>query len=226
MKSPHRFNPGKRSHCGFTLVEVLVVISLLSVVMLALGAAFRTFAQTEVRVDRRLNLADEFRVASSFLRKTLSRVSLRKPDSASEAADPNFLFTSDAHSVAWIGVMPARYGTGGLHYFRLAVESIDAKSSLVIRFKPCLNSATFPKWNETEFRVMISDVSSFRILYQDNDRTTRAWSEHWTHTDRLPGAVQFTFQVAGIDWPHVIIPIRVLPSVSDQSDVFVTGAPL
>ena len=37
---------------GFTLVEVLVVMSLLSLVMLAMGSALRTTAQTEERVDQ------------------------------------------------------------------------------------------------------------------------------------------------------------------------------
>ena len=42
---------------GFTLVEILVVMTLMSVVMLALGAAMRTIAQTEERVDQRLQRA-------------------------------------------------------------------------------------------------------------------------------------------------------------------------
>ena len=63
---------------GFTLVEVLVVMSLLSLVMLAMGSALRTTAQTEERVDQRLQRADEMRLAADFLRSILGRVSARK----------------------------------------------------------------------------------------------------------------------------------------------------
>ena len=71
---PH--GPGRMS--GFTLVEILVAMTLMSVVMLALGAAMRTIAQTEERVDQRLEQADEMRVATSFLSATLERISRPK----------------------------------------------------------------------------------------------------------------------------------------------------
>ena len=38
---------------GFTLLELLVVMALLSGVMLALGASMRTMARTEERIDQR-----------------------------------------------------------------------------------------------------------------------------------------------------------------------------
>ena len=63
---------------GFTLVGLLVVLTLLSLVMLAMGSALRTTAQTEERVDQRLQRTDEMRVASGFLREILGRISARK----------------------------------------------------------------------------------------------------------------------------------------------------
>ena len=63
---------------GFTLVELLVVMTLLSLVMLAMGSALRTTAQTEERIDQRLQRADEMRVANGFLREILGRLSARK----------------------------------------------------------------------------------------------------------------------------------------------------
>ena len=44
-------NRGARANAGFTLVEILVVMTLMSVIMLALGASMRTIAQTGERVD-------------------------------------------------------------------------------------------------------------------------------------------------------------------------------
>lgn len=75
-----RLPEGSKAPCqhGFTLVELLVVITLLSLVMLALGSALRTTAQTEERVDRRMLRTDELRVANGFLRSVLGRVSLQK----------------------------------------------------------------------------------------------------------------------------------------------------
>ncbi len=68
---------------GFTLVELLVVISLLSLVMLAMASALRTTAQTEERVDARLRKVDDLRTTDGFLRSVLGRVSMRTASSAS-----------------------------------------------------------------------------------------------------------------------------------------------
>ena len=57
----------KSGAAGFTLLEVLVVMSLLSLVMLGMGSALRTNAQTGERVDHRLLQANELRTATTFL---------------------------------------------------------------------------------------------------------------------------------------------------------------
>lgn len=214
---------GPAAHRGFTLVEILVVISLLSVVMLALGAAFRTFAQTEVRLDRRLDVTDEFRVATGFIRTTLGRVSVRKPEPALASPDRKIVFAADARSVAWIGVMPARYGAGGLYYFRLVVENIDGENNLVIQYQPCLNSATFPNWAETEFRILASGITSFEVRYQDSRQSPGLWSANWARGDRPPDRVQILVQRAGNDWPEIVVAPRTLPGTGDRSSGFVIG---
>ena len=114
---------------GFTLLELLVVMGLLSAVMLALGAALRTIAQSEDRVDHRLAQADELRVASAFMRTTLGRVSARKMAPAPASGASPVLFAAAPEALAWAGVMPARYGQGGRQYFRLGIEPAGAEAA-------------------------------------------------------------------------------------------------
>lgn len=58
--------PPSTHQTGFTLVELLVTMALLSMLMLGMASALRTMAQTEERVDARLARADELRVATGF----------------------------------------------------------------------------------------------------------------------------------------------------------------
>ena len=223
----------KGSLRGFTLIEILVVITLLSVVMLAMGAALRTFAQTESRLDGRLTLADELRTATAFIKATLGRISIRKPEATptgsaalSAAALPTdhaVLFSADAHAVAWLGVMPARYGAGGLTYFKLALEAAGGENRLVIRMQPCAASAEFPDWASAEARVLVAAVTSFEVQFEDSRAAPGVWSAAWNRSDRAPDRLKIQLRTAQSAWPDIVIVPRTLPGASDRSSRFTVG---
>jgi general secretion pathway protein J len=196
---------------GFTLVEILVVMSLLSVIMLALGSALRTLAQTEERIDQRLARADEMRVAVGFMRSTLERVSARKVV-APPPGTTGVLFAAATDSVAWIGVMPARYGAGGRYFFRLGLEAVDTDRALVIRFMPWTDTPNFPDWARAESRVLVRHVTGLTIRFQDGQPSPPQWSVDWTANDRLPDQLQLEIQTASGAWPAVTFPMRAMPT--------------
>ena len=53
---------------GFTLVEVIVALAILSLVMLATVSGFRTLGNTATTISRMTDRSDELRSVSSFLR--------------------------------------------------------------------------------------------------------------------------------------------------------------
>ena len=62
MRPVSRPSGGRRREArGFTLLEIVVVMALLSLVMLGLGASLRSFASTETRIDARLERMQEQR---------------------------------------------------------------------------------------------------------------------------------------------------------------------
>jgi general secretion pathway protein J len=189
---------------GFTLLELLVVMGLLSAVMLALGAALRTIAQSEDRVDRRLAQADELRVASAFMRTTLGRVSARKMAPAPAPAPAS-------GALAWVGVMPARYGQGGRQYFRLGIEPAGAEAALVLRFLPWTGASTFPDWSQAESRVLVRNATALQLRYEDTRKAPSTWTSEWVETKYLPARVELTLQTPAGAWPALVIPLRTPP---------------
>ena len=200
---------------GFTLLELLVVMGLLSAVMLALGAALRTIAQSEDRVDRRLAQADELRVASAFMRTTLGRVSARKmapaPAPAPASGASPVLFAAAPEALAWVGVMPARYGQGGRQYFRLGIEPAGAEAALVLRFLPWTGASTFPDWSQAESRVLVRNATALQLRYEDTRKAPSTWTSEWAETKYLPARVELTLQTPAGAWPALVIPLRTPP---------------
>lgn len=206
----------RRAHLGgFTLLEVLVVMSLLSVVMLALGSALRTVAQTEERIDERLARADEMRIAVGFMRATLGRVSARKVAPPPPGA-LSVMFSGGTDSVAWVGVMPARYGAGGRFFFRLGLEPDNAQTALVIRFAPWADSASFPDWTRADFRILVRNATRLTLGYLDSEPSPAQWSAAWAPFDRIPNQLQLEIETTAGAWPSLNFPMRTLP-ISDPS---------
>jgi general secretion pathway protein J len=210
----------RRAARGFTLVEVLVAMTLLSLVMLALGAALRTMGQTEQRVDLRLQRSDEARVATQFLSSVLGRVSARKSAVPTAAGTSLYLFSGAPGAVAWIGVMPARHGAGGRYYFRLAPETLAGGQALVLRFVPWTPDSGFPDWSAAQSRVLAADVSSLSLSYADAMGT---WADGWAQADKLPARVRLDLQTGAGRWPPLIVPMRTLPAADGGRGGFSLG---
>lgn len=206
---------------GFTLLELLVVMALLSVVMLALGSALRTIAQSEERIDRRLVRADEFRVASAFIRTTLERISARKVAAPATTEGSPLLFAAAPDAVAWVGIMPARYGAGGRHFFRLGVESVNGEAALVLRFAPWVDSPTFPDWSQAESLVLVTRVTSLSIRYEDARVVPSVWGAEWLHKDVLPARIDLVIDTDVGAWPNLVVAMRAFAEVTQS--VFSTG---
>lgn len=196
---------------GFTLVEMLVAMTLMSLLMLGMASAVRTMAQTEERIDLRVERADEMRVALGFIRSVLGRLSMRRVNSITNVGDTPFLFRGEANSVTWLGVMPARFGAGGRHAFRLALESVQGDSALVIRFIPWTGGGTPDDWGGADSRVLVRGVTSLALTYEDARQAAPQWVDQWSRTDSLPAHIRIELNTLGGVWPLWVVATRTLP---------------
>lgn len=208
---------------GFTLVEVLVVIALLSMVMLGLAASMRSMAQTEVRVDDRLQAADDMRVATAFIESATRRVSSRRSEVLSQSGTSLALFAGEPNAVAWLGVMPARYGAGGRHFFRLAIEPVGAGQALVLRFAPWGGVASFPDWTRTDSRVLVANATRLDIAYGDDSTQPFEWVKQWAVPDRVPARMRVSIAAEGREWPFLVLPMRTLAADGNGRGGFSMG---
>lgn len=214
-----------RRRRGFTLVEVLIALVLLSLLMLVLTSALRSMGQVEERVEQRIEAADDYRLATQLLGDVLGHVSARRHSvqAAGGPAQAPF-FEARPDSLAWIGVMPARFGLGGRHYLRLAVEpGPDGDGQLVLRYAPWSGAPTFDAWPQAQARVLAAPVQSLALRYQEP--ASGGWSPVWPPpgvplntlpSTLLPGAVALQIDGAQPAWPPMVVPLRAA-RISDPS---------
>ena len=205
----------RRAVFGFTLIEVLAALSLMSLLMLALVGVVHAVGQTESRVQERIDALDDYRLAGALLGTALGNVSMR----SGGHEEPGHFFIADETSLQWVGTLPARYGVGGLHYLRLATErNIDGQDELALRYTPW-RPVEAVDWSQAQRLVLAEPLTAVRLRYQD---AQGAWFDRWPPTDdepqrrggELPATAAINVALENAVWPPIVVPLR----VTAQSD--------
>lgn len=195
---------------GFTLIEVVVALGLLSLLMLIAMTAFRGLGQTASRLDLAATTHDEQRTVGTFLRHTLGAARAVRPD-ADEMASFDAVampFHGDDQSLSWVSVLPARDGIGGLSQLRLALAHADGEARLILAFAPFAPldpSRPAPDRNQPIERVLLDRVSEFELHYRGLGETE--WTRNWHDGTTLPGHVRIDLAQANHRWPPLVIAI-------------------
>ena len=203
-----------RRTAGFTLVEVLVALSLLALLMLVLTGALSSVGQTEGRVEERIENAEDYRLTLQFLRSVFGQVSARPMRTPNADLPQNMpFFMGDAAAVQWIGVLPARFGAGGRSYLRLSVEPLNGRPRWVLRYAPWDGSPTFDQWGAAAVQPLAEASLAPQLSYRHP--LTGAWLQGWPpppdprlpNQPVLPDAVRIDFSPPGVVWPPMMLPV-------------------
>ncbi len=195
---------------GFTLIEVVVALGLLSLLMLIAMTAFRGLGQTASRLDLAATTHDEQRIVGTFLRHTLGAARAVRSD-ADEMASfdaATMPFRGDDRSLSWVSVLPARDGIGGLSQLRLALAHADGGTRLILAFAPFAPLDTSrPATDRSQLieRVLLDRVSEFELHYRGLGETE--WTRYWHDSTTLPGHVRISLALAHHRWPPLVIAI-------------------
>ncbi len=181
---------------GFTLIEMMVAIAILSLIMLATVTALRTLAKTQHALDYKSNRISEMRAVTSFLRRNVGQA---VTIALSQRKHPGVMyFEGSEEEVSWAAPMPIPGGTGGLSALKLGVN--DDKQ-LVVLIQPFTEAL---EWEELVPTILVEDVESLAISYKTE---TGEWVNAWDPYALLkkPSHVKVTLQVEAKYWPEIII---------------------
>ncbi|MDR2261782.1 MAG: prepilin-type N-terminal cleavage/methylation domain-containing protein [Azoarcus sp.] len=194
--------PGAR---GFTLIEIVIALTIMSLIMLGLMSAFATLGGTATRLDERAGQGSRQWLINEFLRASLASSTGRFKQRLADESQAIF-FRGGPQSLQWLGAMPARYGAGGLYHFFLDLEAENNGARLVLRYTPYVVDSP-PDSAAIDARVLAENVAALRILYQTRPEKLdeeAVWSESWDDPDKLPARVRIDFTANGATWPPVV----------------------
>lgn len=187
---------------GFTLLEVLVVLSLLGVMLTLVAAAISGANRAMSKAERYSTRLDEVRSTQNFLRNAVAQALPLSEGKPGATRAP--LFEGDAQRMRFYAPLPASLG-GGLYRHQLELASGHRLQVSFARLQG--NALQAPG----EAQVLLHQVQALQLSYRglSPKGEDSGWLAQWPWPQRLPRSVRIDAQLAGaVPWPRQSVNLR------------------
>jgi general secretion pathway protein J len=200
---------------GFSLVEVVIALSLAAIMGAGFLGAMRLMADSASRISDVSDRTADMSLIADFLRQAFGsaqHLSYRHSHDEMTGDGVRPFFVGVERHVRWVGALPVRHGVRGLHFLALrVVERGDGKQDLVLDYLPYSNEQRMPPWEQMRSHMILPDIAAFSLAYLGGSGPNAQWRSEWEGTADLPVAVRVSIRAADRYWPDLIFPFVPLP---------------
>ncbi|MBU2887578.1 prepilin-type N-terminal cleavage/methylation domain-containing protein [Gilvimarinus agarilyticus] len=190
-------------HSGFTLIEVVVALTILSLIVTATLTAMRTIGKTQTTLVAKTENVGRMRSVSQFLRTSLERA---KPVPVyAMGRRTGFLMHGDKEQLVWVTPMPIPGSMGGLVTVQL---SVNKARQLVLKIRDGVGRWS---WDDVKEHILAESVEDFAVSFSA-DPLAGQWVNQWGigEYDEPPQRLQIELKVAGKYWPPIVVVVPTL----------------
>ena len=207
-------NPSPRRTAGFTLVELLLAITLMSILLGLTYTGLRAATRSSQRGELLLAAGGELRASHQFIRRQLNQM-LPLPYAVTEGAEElRIVFEGDARHIQYVAPMPGYLGAGGPQVQLIEVVNADDGELLIQFSHALLQGFEESRLYDRDPVILLDGVSSagFEFLTRDEEGELIGWTTSWDQQDTLPVAVRLDLEFSGdlnMQWPDLAAGVRV-----------------
>lgn len=179
---------------GFTLVELVVALTILGVLSALLVNGLRVATGAWDTVEQRTTSAHQEHLTLAFLQRQLE---LAQPMRLFRKADQKEIsFVGEPHAVRFVAPLPGHLGAGGMYWFTVElVDSVEGKR-LVVSYQLFQRE----EWEsygapEKEQLVLIDGLADAEFAYLEpaRDEHPARWTTAWEPQEQLPDLIRLRF---------------------------------
>lgn len=206
VSRPRRRNRhGSRQTGGFTLIEIMLAMILVSLIMAISVGAIRMSRQSAEAGEHRIEAINAVRVTQEFLRKQLART-LPLAFAIDRREGRNIVFEGDRDEIRFVAPMPGYLSTGGPYIQRLSIERGE------LRF---YHRMLISDDDEEEGPVVLVDRirrGAFEFRGIDERGRLGDWRSDWEDPARTPMMVRLNLEFqdgTAMRWPALEVPLLI-----------------
>ena len=199
---------------GFTLIEVMLAITLLALLLAGTFGAIRTTVRGMHSGEAAIDRTSRVRVAQEFMRRQISRI---LPLAYGEdTTGARIVFEGDATSMRFVAAMPGYLSKGGPYVQTLELVGGGSGGRQLQFGNEMLNGFDLEEGRppENEPVVLLDQIRSGKFEYRtlDEDGELTDWSDQWDDPATTPVMVRIHLEMreeAQVTFPDLDVPLLI-----------------
>ncbi|WP_455201310.1 prepilin-type N-terminal cleavage/methylation domain-containing protein [Kaarinaea lacus] len=193
---------------GFTLVEVMIAITLLAVMLAitfnVLNFAARAWDKGVVRAE----IANRVHVVQNLLRSVFAQAQPIVLDMENRQ-DTYLAFIGQENGLRFVAPLSSAQISGGMYVLNVEYAKREAQGFLLLRYQRYhYNEKSFETADPVDAELLLEDVEAvnFRYLGPDNEGDA-VWHTEWLAQDVLPYSIELhvRFSRNDLEWPVLVV---------------------
>lgn len=207
-RSPAIGRPGAAGAHGFTLIEVLLAMSLLAMGLALAFAALRATHGVSARGEAIAERSERMRSVGGFLRRRLAgALPVAHPAASGDGSRP-LRFVGEPERMIFVADLPAYLGHGGPYLHELYLAGTGDRRQLQLQLSLLQEGSGNADGAARPPEILVDQVQLARFRYRGLDQQGRlgGWSSSWQWPDRMPLQVEIVVKPAtGAPWPTMVV---------------------
>ena len=200
----------RMQHTGFTLLELLIAMTLLGMILLLLFGGLRLGVRSWDASQKQVDSLNSIRSLENFLRRELSLI---YPYVWNNAPERRVAFLGERNRLSFVAPLPSRVGGGGLYLVSVELQQRSKVQRIVWKHMPLSSQMqNFSALAEIPEMVLaasdLDNVEEIWLTYfgQENESAAPRWLDRWENSIRLPMLIRVQVKLSNnAQWPDFVV---------------------
>jgi len=192
---------------GFTLLEVMLAMTLLSIMVVLLFSSLKIGAESWNKGERKIAQVNEKAVVYQFFKRHLPSIKPLWDDFSDD--ERIFSFQGESDKLQFVSTFPASAGRKGLQLFEIIFDKTD-EGVLKVVLTPFYPALDDQQW-EPEEVILQEQVEEFKISYfaKELGDSEGSWVDSWKQKESLPALLKIKIALANQRyWPEMVFALK------------------